>query len=37
MIDKSLIQKYFNSLFEDGLIDEMSTIGQLKTFKENES
>lgn len=36
MLDKSLIQNYFNSLFEDDLIDEIATIGKIKSFKENE-
>lgn len=36
MIDKSLLQNYFNSLFEDELLVEMANIGQLVSFKENE-
>lgn len=36
MLDKSLLQSYFNSLFEEELIDEMVQIGQIRSFKENE-
>lgn len=36
MLDKSLIQSYFDSLFEEELIDEMVQIGQIRSFKENE-
>lgn len=36
MINKSLIQNYFNSLFEEELIDEMVQIGQIRSFEENE-
>lgn len=36
MLDKCLIQNYFNSLFENELIDEIATIGQIKSFKEND-
>lgn len=36
MINKSLIQNYFNSHFEEELIDEMVQIGQIRSFEENE-
>lgn len=36
MINKSLIQNYFNSFFEEELIDEMVQIGQIRSFEENE-
>lgn len=31
-----MLQSYFNSLFEEELIDEMVQIGQIRSFKENE-
>ena len=36
MIDKELLKNYFNSLFEDDLLNEMTVIGQLKTFEEDD-
>ena len=36
MLNKSLLQNYFSSLFEEALLDEISNVGQLKSFKENE-
>lgn len=36
MIDKSLLQNYFNSLFEDELLNEIVALGQLKSFKEDD-
>ena len=36
MLDKSLLQNYFNSLFEEELLNEIASAGQLKSFKENE-
>lgn len=36
MIDKSLLQNYFNSQFEEPLLDEIAAIGQIRPFKENE-
>lgn len=32
MIDKSKLQTYFNDQFEDELLQEMATVGQLKAF-----
>lgn len=36
MIEKSLIQSYFKSTFEDKLIEEMIHVGKLYDFHENE-
>ena len=36
MLDKSLIQSYFDSLFEEELINEITNNGELKLLKENE-
>ncbi len=36
MINKSLLESYFSSLFEEELIDEMVQIGQIRSFEENE-
>lgn len=36
MLDKSFLQNYFDSLFEEELLDEIASAGQLKPFKENE-
>ena len=36
MVDKSLLKNYFQSLFEKELIEEMSTIGFLRSFQEND-
>lgn len=36
MINKSLLESYFSSLFEEELIDEMVQIGQIRPFEENE-
>lgn len=36
MLDKSLLQSYFNTLFEEEILDEMVQIGQIRSFKENE-
>jgi len=36
MIEKSYLQKYFHSLFEDALLDEISAIGQLRPFTEHD-
>lgn len=36
MVDKSLLQNYFNSLFEDDLLKEISKDGFIKSFQEND-
>lgn len=36
MLDKILLQNYFNSLFEEELLNEIASAGQLKSFEENE-
>lgn len=36
MLDKSLIQSYFDLLFEEELINEITNNGELKLLKENE-
>ena len=36
MVDKSLLQNYFSTLYEDELLDEIAKIGGLYSFKENE-
>ena len=36
MIDKSLLQNHFQSLFEDSLLEEMARIGSLRSFKQDE-
>ncbi|UYW02464.1 Crp/Fnr family transcriptional regulator [Flavobacterium agricola] len=36
MIDKSLLQQYFGSSFEDELLEEMAKIAQIRSFKEND-
>ena len=36
MVDKSLLKNYFQSLFEEELVEEMSTIGFLRSFQEND-
>lgn len=36
MLDKSLIQSYFDPLFEEELINEITNNGELKLLKENE-
>lgn len=36
MINKSLLQNYFNTMFEEGLLDEIAVIGQIRSFRENE-
>lgn len=36
MLNKSLLQSYFNSLFEDELLDEIVEIGEIRPFVENE-
>ena len=36
MLDKGLIQSYFDSLFEEELINEITNNGELKLLKENE-
>lgn len=36
MLDKSLLQNYFNSLFENELLHEIAEIGIILAFKENE-
>ncbi|RRJ89223.1 Crp/Fnr family transcriptional regulator [Paenimyroides tangerinum] len=35
-MNKSLLESYFSSLFEEELIDEMVQIGQIRSFEENE-
>lgn len=36
MINKSLLQNYFNTMFEEGLLDEIAVIGEIRSFRENE-
>lgn len=36
MINKSLLQNYFNTMFEEGLLDEIAETGQVRSFRENE-
>lgn len=36
MLDKKLLLKHFQSLFEEDLLDEMVEIGQIKSFEANE-
>lgn len=36
MLDKNLLLKHFQSLFEEDLLDEMAEIGQIKSFEANE-
>lgn len=36
MIDKSILKQYFGSMFEDDLLDEIVSIGTLRSFTENE-
>lgn len=36
MLDKKLLLKHFQSLFEEDLLDEMAEIGQIKSFEANE-
>jgi CRP/FNR family transcriptional regulator len=36
MVDKSLLKHYFQSLFEEELLNEIVSIGQIRSFKENE-
>lgn len=36
MLDKSLLESYFNSLFEEELLNEMVQIGEIRSFEENQ-
>ena len=36
MVDKQLLIQYFENLFEDKLIEEMTSLGIIKSFKANE-
>lgn len=36
MLNKSLLESYFNSLFEEELLNEMVQIGQIRSFEENQ-
>lgn len=36
MLNKSLLESYFNSLFEEELLNEMVQIGQIHSFEENQ-
>lgn len=36
MLDKSLLESYFNSLFEEELLNEIVQIGEIRSFEENQ-